>query len=91
MGSIIQDVRIAARTIRRRPGFALGVALTLGLGIGATTTIYSVVDGVILSPLPFEDPEALVAVGTTFPTREWVEGFDGLQHLGGPRSPTTWT
>lgn len=83
MGSIIQDVRIAARSIGRRPGFALGVALTLGLGIGATTTIYSVVDGVILSPLPFEDPEALVAVGTTFPTREWVEGADGLQHLAG--------
>ena len=64
-------------------GFGLGVALTLGLGIGATTTIYSVVDGVILSPLPFDDPEGLVAVGTTFPTREWVEGADGLQHLAG--------
>ena len=83
MGSIIQDVLIAARNIRRRPGFAIGVALTLGLGIGATTTIYSVVDGVILSPLPFEDPEALVAVGTTFPTSEWVEGADGLQQLAG--------
>ena len=83
MGSIIQDIRIAARNIGRRPGFGLGVALTLGLGIGATTTIYSVVDGVILSPLPFDDPEGLVVVGTTFPTREWVEGADGLQHLAG--------
>ena len=83
MGSVIQDLRIAARNIQRRPGFALGVALTLGLGIGATTTIYSVVDGVMLRPLPFEAPEELVAVGTTFPGREWEEGADGLQHLAG--------
>jgi hypothetical protein len=48
----ISDVRAAVGGLRRRPGFALSVVLTLGLGIGATTTILSVVDGVMLRPLP---------------------------------------
>lgn len=79
----IQDVRTAVRALRRRPGFAAGVALTLGLGIGATTTIFSVVDGVMLRPLPYEEPGRLVAIGTTFPTREWADEEAGLQHLAG--------
>ena len=83
MGSLVQDLRMAVRSLARRRSFALGVALTLGLGIGATTTMYSVVDGVIVRPLRFTDPEALVAVGTMFPGREWEEGVSGLQHLAG--------
>ena len=47
-----RDVAIAARSLARKPLFSLGVALTLALGIGATTTIYAVVDGVMLRPLP---------------------------------------
>jgi predicted permease len=62
---------------------AVTVALTLGLGIGATTTIFSVVEGVLLRPLPFNDPPSLVALGTTFPQREWVEDQEGRQHLAG--------
>lgn len=77
------DARIALRGLRRRPGFALGVALTLGLGVGATTSIFSVVDAVVLRPLAFEDPDRLVAIGTTFPTREWADREVGLQHLAG--------
>jgi putative ABC transport system permease protein len=57
------DLRTSARSLTRRPGLAMGVTLTIGLGIGATTTIYSVVDGVILRPLPYGDAERLVAVG----------------------------
>lgn len=83
MGSWIRDVRIAVRGLARRPGFSAGVALTLGLGIGATTTIYSVVDAVLLRPLPYEAPGRLAAVGTTFPTREWDDEEAGLQHLAG--------
>jgi putative ABC transport system permease protein len=83
MNMWLQDVRIAARSLARRPGFAAGVALTLGLGIGATTTIFSVVDGVVLRQLPYVDPGRLVAVGTTFPTREWDDEEAGLQHLAG--------
>jgi putative ABC transport system permease protein len=83
MSMWIQDVRIAGRSLARRPGFAVGVALTLGLGIGATTTIFSVVDGVILRQLPYVDPGRLVAVGATFPTGEWDDQEAGLQHLAG--------
>ena len=57
------DVRTSLRSLARRPGLALGVTLTIGLGIGATTTIYGIVDGVILRPLPYEDPDRLVAIG----------------------------
>ncbi|MEE8147289.1 MAG: ABC transporter permease [Longimicrobiales bacterium] len=82
MGGIWRDLRIAARSLTRRPGFALGVALTLGLGIGATTTIYSVVDGVLFRPLPYDDPSTLVAVGTLAPGAEWIDREAGLQDLG---------
>lgn len=83
MGMWLQDLRIAARSLARRPGFLAGVAVTLGLGIGATTTIFSVVDAVLLRALPYDEPSALVAVGTTFPTREWADEEAGLQHLAG--------
>ncbi len=83
MGMWLQDLRTAGRSLRRRPGFALGVALTLGLGIGATTTIFSVVDGVMLRPLPYDDPGRLAAIGTTFPTREWADEGAGLKYLAG--------
>jgi putative ABC transport system permease protein len=83
MGMWLQDLKIAARTLARRPAFALGVALTLGLGIGATTTIFSVVDGVLFRPLPFAEPGGLAAIGATFPNREWDDRDAGLQHLAG--------
>ncbi|MEJ2206378.1 MAG: hypothetical protein P8170_19985, partial [Gemmatimonadota bacterium] len=59
-----QDVRLTFRGAARRPGFAATVVLTLAVGIGATTTIFSVVDGVLFRPLPYDDPAELVAVGT---------------------------
>jgi len=83
MKTWIQDLRIAGRSLARRSGFALGVALTLGLGIGATTTIYSVVDGVMFRPLRYEEPGRLVAVGAVFPTQVWDDQEAGLQHLAG--------
>lgn len=82
-GGPLREVVVAARTLMRRPGFAIGVVCTLGLGIAATTTIFSVVDGVLFRPLPYEDPSALVAVGTVFPTRVWDDEGAGRQHLAG--------
>jgi putative ABC transport system permease protein len=57
-----QDLRYATRTFRKHTGFAATAVLTLALGIGATTAIFSVVYGVLLKPLPFHDPERLVSL-----------------------------
>ena len=81
VGSWMSDLRVSARTLRRRPGFAAGVALTLGLGIGATTTVYSVVDGVLLRPLPYEESSRLVTVGSVSPDDPWIDQESGLQRL----------
>jgi putative ABC transport system permease protein len=60
--SVIQDIRYAVRKLSRTPGFTAIAAFTLALAIGATTAIFSVIDGVLLKPLPFRDPERVVRV-----------------------------
>lgn len=66
MESLRQDVRYALRVMTGSPGLSLIVVLALGLGIGANTAIFSVIDAVILRPLPYEDPESLVKVWMNF-------------------------
>lgn len=66
---VVGDVRFAGRAVGRRPGPALLAVLTLSLGIGASTSMYSVVDAVLLRPLPYADAERLVSVYPTIP--EW--------------------
>ncbi|MDX1494591.1 MAG: ABC transporter permease, partial [Longimicrobiales bacterium] len=62
MDGMVHDVRQALRTLRKRPGFTAVTAVTLGLGIGASTAIFSAVHAVLFRDLPYEDPDRIVAV-----------------------------
>jgi putative ABC transport system permease protein len=66
MGILIQDLRFAVRQMVKKPGFAAVVVLTMALGIGANAAIFSVLDAVLLKPLPYSNPEGLIKVWTRF-------------------------
>ncbi len=93
MSALVQDVRFALRLLVKNPGFALVAVVTLGLAIGANTTVFSVVDSVLLRPLPYPEPDRLVYIHTRLPDhdrfpisapeyRELVEHSSSFESLG---------
>jgi len=70
-GGWVQDVRLALRGIRRNPGFALSLVATLALGIGATGGVFSVLDAVLLRPLPYDDPASIVELQHRIPEEDF--------------------
>jgi putative ABC transport system permease protein len=78
--TIRQDVGFAVRSLRRNPAFAAMALLTLALGIGATTAIFTVVRSVLLRPLPFPDPDALQVISYGSPAPAWL--YPGMSDEG---------
>lgn len=77
MQMLLSDWKFSVRRLARTPGFALTAVLMLAFGIGATTAIFSVVDGILLRPLAFPDPGRLVTIGDTIGGTGWGSGGQG--------------
>lgn len=95
LGDVARDVRQTLRGVRRRPAFALTLIVTLALGIGGITSIFAVLDAVMLRPLPYDDPDELVSVSLAQPggisisflpvdqVGVWKEGMQEVLEISG--------
>ncbi len=80
MNTLVHDVRYSIRTLQKSPGFAIVAILTLALGIGANTAIFSFVDGVLLKPIPYERPDEIVWIWEKPPDGE-RNGISAMNYL----------
>src|SRR5437868_12805043 len=76
MGGLLRNLRVGLRLLRRSPGFTAVAVITLAIGIGANTAIFSVIDAVLLEPLPYPDPDRLVMVWSK------VQGYRNVVSAG---------
>ncbi len=95
MTGLAQDVRYAARALKRAPGFAMVSIATLALGIAATTIVYSIVDGILLRPLPIHDPDRVMLARETSPdgtdmSLAWPNYLDWRQRQTSFHSFAVW-
>jgi len=81
IAGLIREVRMALRTLARSPGFTVTAVFTLSLALGASTAIFSVVDGVLLEPLPWEDPDGLVYIAASSPGSDLPDEFGLSEEL----------
>lgn len=87
LGGLGQEIRIGLRRLRRRPGFTAVAALTLAIGIGANTAIFSLVRGVLIRPLPYQEPDRLAFIwNPDRDTETWLSARELLEYRAATRS-----
>ena len=89
MGILLSDVRIALRSLRKAPGFTAVVVLTLALGIGANAAIFSVLNAVLLRPLPYPGSERIMTLWTNNGDQGWPEDVSGYPNFSDWRAQNT--